>query len=149
VAPTAHSDPAPGATDLRIIYLIVRPEEKHALERALQNVVPPIYSTMRGVGRGRDGGLAYGLNGPKKRGSRNRRWWRRRSAQPGATFLPKMIFYLVVPGYLVVDVLAAASASLRVEGGPARAGLGVGFVVPMCGHRVVGEGGGAFATTGA
>lgn len=106
------------------IYLIVRPEEKRELERALSSVVAPVYSTIQALGRGSQGGLSYGAR-PKRFFGIGRR------ASPKATFLPKTIFHLVVPEELVAPIVRAASEVLRQRGGPEDCGLGVAIVADI------------------
>lgn len=106
---------------LKEVYLIVRPEEKYDLETALQTVMAPIYSTINGLGRGSNGGLAYGA--PAKRGPM--KWFRKPEL---SVLLPKTIFYFVIPESRVDQVIRAAGAVLRAKGGPDDRGLGVAIV---------------------
>jgi nitrogen regulatory protein PII len=111
--------------DLRELILIVRPEERWALERTLQAMCDTAFVSLSALGRGGSGGLRY-------RGRRS--WFSRPSV---ATFLPKAVFYLTVPASEVEHVLAAVRGALRVESGPADAGLGLGLVLPLEIERAV------------
>lgn len=104
------------------LYVVVRPEEKVAVERALQCVVPPMYTTMSATGRGREGGLA---NAPRRR----RFWFFGRDRAP-AILRPKIVFYVVLPEEAVEDALQAIRAVLRSERGT-ETSLGAAFVLPM------------------
>lgn len=124
---------------LKELYLLVRPEEKYAVERALQSVVGPIYSSFTGLGRGTSGGIAYA-------GAR-RRWWSLKRERHLSLFLPKVIFYLVVAEADAADILSAVTHALRAEGGPTDCGRGFGVVMPMegdspieLGHKIRSEG---------
>ena len=106
------------------IYLIVRPEEKADVERALECVIPPMYSTFSALGRGAQGGLLYA------NGSNGFRFPFFKRPQL-AVFLPKVVFYLVVPEELTDPILENVKAALRVKGGPSDCGLGIGIVAPI------------------
>jgi nitrogen regulatory protein PII len=110
------------------IYLVVRPEERHAVEGALECILPPVHSTFQAVGRGRAGGLRYG---------KRSRWWPFGAPGPMAAFLPKTVFYLVAPTEAVDEILHAVGAALRAEGGPATHGLGSAFVLPIEGEIAI------------
>lgn len=116
--------PPPDHQRFKEIYLIVRPEEKRELERALSLVVAPVYSTIHALGRGSQGGLSYG-EAPKRFFGFGRR------ASPKATFLPKTLFHLIVPEELVAPIVRAASDVLRRRGGPEDCGLGVAIVADV------------------
>jgi nitrogen regulatory protein PII len=121
---------------LKELYLLVRPEEKYAVERALQSVVGPIYSSFTGLGRGTSGGVSYA-------DGKRRPWWSLKRERHLSIFLPKVIFYLVVAAADADEVVSAVTHALRAEGGPTDCGRGFGVVMPMegdspieLGHRV-------------
>lgn len=120
-----------GEDPLKEVYLIVRPEEKYDLEAALQTVMAPVYSTMNGLGRGSNGGLAYGA--PARRGPM--KWFRKPEL---SVLLPKTIFYFVIPQSRVERVIQAAGAVLRAKGGPDDRGLGVAIVGDVEADVVIG-----------
>jgi DNA-binding transcriptional ArsR family regulator/nitrogen regulatory protein PII len=122
--PVEHDDG--GGEPLKEIYMIVRPEERYPVERALQSVVPPIYHTMHAVGRG----------GHLEEGSRRRWSWRRREEL--TQFLPKTIVFVMVPESYVGPVLRAVGAALRLEGGPEDCGAGFAAVLPVGADHVIG-----------
>jgi len=121
----------PAGETLKEVYLIVRPEEKYDLEAALQTVMAPIYSTINGLGRGSNGGLAYGA--PAKRGAM--KWFRKPEL---SVLLPKTIFYFVIPESRVESVVRAAGAVLRAKGGPGDRGLGVAIIGDVEADVVIG-----------
>lgn len=115
---------------LRELYVVVRPEEKYAVERAMQTIIPPVYFCMSAVGRG-----GYGEPG----GGGKRRWtWRKREAR--AAFLPKTIFTVLVPESHVAALLRAIGATLRLEGGPSDCGTGFAAVLGAEEEIVIGAG---------
>ncbi len=118
-----HFLPPTDAAEWREIFLIVRPEEKITVERALMGVVPPLYVTFPALGRGRHGGLAY----------ENRRGWIRWpwGQHPKAALLPKVVFHLVVSENHVDEIINSIQASLRLKGGPPDWGLGLAIVSPV------------------
>lgn len=121
--PSPDGEPEPEL--LKEIQLIIRPEEKYAVERALQSVVPPVYATMSALGRG----------GHEERADRRWSWKRKRQL---AAFLPKTIFVLVVPEGYVEPILRAVRAALRLAGGPEDCGTGFAIVSPIADDLVVG-----------
>lgn len=114
---------------LRELYVIIRPEERYAVERALQSIVPPIYASMSATGRG-----AYWED---KQSVKQRRWsWRRREQL--AAFLPKTILFMAVPETYVNSLLKAVGAALRHEGGPDDCGTGFAMVLGVDEEIVIG-----------
>ncbi|MCC6648907.1 MAG: hypothetical protein IT374_25500 [Polyangiaceae bacterium] len=108
------------ADELCEVYLVVRPEERRAVERALDAQLPPVVTSFHALGRGRGGGLRHeGATG----------WWPFGRARAGE-FLPKVVFYLAVPARLVDDVVDAVTTALRGECGAVDHGLGAVFVLP-------------------
>ena len=97
--------------ECREVFLVVRPEERRAVERTLEGLVGSAYVTLPVLGRG----------GPPAR------------VTPRAfhTSLPKAMFFLVVPADEVDELLAAVGATLRNQGGPADCGYGLGLVLPL------------------
>ncbi len=115
---------------LQEIYVVVRPEEKYAVERAMQSIIPPVYTCMHATGRG-------GYWEPAT--SKKRRWtWRKR--QERTAFLPKVIFTVLVPESHVTALLRAVSSALRLEGGPDESGTGFAAVMAAEREIVVGAG---------
>ncbi len=107
--------------DLSEVYLVVRAEERPAVELALEGLLPALHSSFPAVGRGRGGGL---------RSQRPARFWPF-GRPPAGEFLPKIVFYLVVPSSMVDDLVRAVTAAVCAERGDAEHGLGVVFVSPI------------------
>jgi len=107
--------------ELSEVYLVVRPEERYAVDLALEALLPPLQSSFNAVGRGRGGGL---------RAERPTSWWPF-GRPPAGEFLPKVVFYLVVPSQLVEEILGAVTVALRAERGDVEHGLGTAFVLPI------------------
>jgi DNA-binding transcriptional ArsR family regulator len=125
----ASSTPEAGRADepepepLKELFIVVRPEEKYAVERALQSVMPTLYDSIHAVGRG-----------GHQRGS-SRPWQKKKQLE---AFLPKTMFVLVVPESYVGPILRAVSAALRLEGGPDDCGVGFATVAPIGEEIVIG-----------
>lgn len=126
--------------DLCEVYLVVRPEEKWLVARALEGQVGAFHSSFCGLGRGLDGGLTYARAG-RKPALRNLLGWPRNAQL--ATFLPKAVFYLVLPRELANQALEAARVALRTAGGPAECARGFGWIAPILCEVPVGAVGGA------
>lgn len=122
-------DADPDAEILKELYIIIRPEERYPVERAIQSVVPPVYSTLNAVGRG-----AYWEPAPD---TRRMRWAFNRKKQL-SEFLPKVILMMVVPEPYVEPLLTAVSAALRLQGGPEECGTGFAAVLGVESELVVG-----------
>jgi nitrogen regulatory protein PII len=105
------------------VYLVVRPEEKQAVETAIQTVAGAVYTTYNVLGRGAGGGLRYGA-------SKSRLFSFLRPSTHAAAFLPKVAFYLVVPDAAADVVLERVGAALRIAGGPELYARGLGIVAP-------------------
>jgi len=123
----AHAEPAPAPEDeeaLKELYLVVRPEERYTVERAIQSVVPPIYTELHALGRG---DYFY---------DRERFSWAKREQR--AQFLPKTVLFLLVPESYVTPLLRAVSAALKIAGGPEDCGMGFAAVLPVEGELVIG-----------
>jgi nitrogen regulatory protein PII len=97
--------------ECREVFLVVRPEERRAVERTLQGLIGSAYVTLPVLGRG----------GPAARVT----------PKTFHTSLPKALFFLVVPVDEVDELLAAVGATLRSQGGPADCGHGLGLVLPL------------------
>jgi hypothetical protein len=82
------------------LYVVVRPEEKRAVMLTLDALVGPVYTTIAAVGRGHSGLTYEG----KKATSLVKRLWGNIEAL--TVFLPKAIFYLVIPRASADEVLA-------------------------------------------
>ncbi len=108
---------------MRELFLLIRPEERSAVETGLLSVVGPIYTVMQVQGRGSEGGLRYEEEAKKKRWS-----WKKESL---SIFLPKLMYYLVVPEELVDELLRAVGVALRMYGGPDHCGFGFAMVCPL------------------
>jgi hypothetical protein len=98
--------------ECREVFLIVRPEERRAVERTLQGLVGSAYVTLPVLGRGAP---------------------IRPRAPASWACLPKAMFFLVVPEGEVDELLSAVGATLRSQSGPADCGRGLGLVLPMDG----------------
>ena len=123
--PTLESPaPAPEAwathtrEPLKALHIFVRPEEKYPVERALQSVIPPVYTCVDAVGRGD--------RSPERR------------AQLGKTLLPKVGFILTIPESYLEPVLEAVASVLKMEGGPGACGTGWALVCPVAEEVVIG-----------
>ncbi len=72
---------------MREIYAVIRPEKDRSTKAALAKLGITAYTSLRVLGRGRQGGLRYGTetnsNGKQK-------------SLPGIKYLPKKLLYLVV-----------------------------------------------------
>ena len=110
------------------MYLVVRPEERQAVERAIECVLPCVHSTFNAVGRGLGGGLRYSGAASK---------WPFGRRAPRAEFLPNTVFYLVAPRTTIDEVLDSVRDALRAEGGDAERGLGAAFVLPLEGEIAI------------
>ena len=109
---------------LKEVFLFVRPEERHAVERALISVVGPRYTAMPALGRGSNGGVEYGT---KKHTPLSRLF-----ARPAlASFLPKTAYYFVLDEHEVDYALSAIRGTLASEGGPSDCGRGLAIVAPV------------------
>ena len=109
---------------LKEVFLFARPEEKHAIERALISVIGPMYTAMPALGRGSKGGVEYRLTS----GSPLARLFARPAL---ASFLPKIAYYLVLDEEDVDYVLSAVRGTLASEGGPDDCGRGLAIVCPL------------------
>ena len=106
--------------ECREVFLIVRPEERRAVERTLQGLVGAAYVTLPVLGRG------AGV-GPRPRAAAS---W---------ACLPKTMFFLVVPADEVDELLSAVGATLRSQSGPADCGRGLGLVLPLDAVHDIGD----------
>jgi nitrogen regulatory protein PII 2 len=91
---------------LKEIIAIIRPQHTRVTRKALEEIGVHAYTTLRVLGRSRQGGLRY----PRK--------WFRRSAD--IRFLPKRLFWIVVDDQqypAVLDALNRANRTGRIGDG--------------------------------
>lgn len=130
---TSREEPFFGGDEpLKELYLIVRPEEKYDLERTLQTIMAPIYTTMNGLGRGTRRELRFSPTA----GRGPLRWLR---GPELALMLPKTIFHMVIPESRVDAVIEAAGGVVRMKGGPGDCGLGVAIIGEVVSDIAIGE----------
>lgn len=117
-APEPASSADPDSVEERLVELsfFVRAEEKYVIERALQSVVPPVYTVQDALGRGPTSAQIH-----------------------PAGFRPVVIVSLVVPESYVAPVVGSVQAALRLEGGPSAHGNGLAVVSPLGEEIVIGS----------
>lgn len=106
------------------LVLVVRPEDRAAVARALESVAGAAFVCHHVLGRGFDGGLVYG---PPSR----RKWlgWLERSQV--LMFLPKIVFFAVLDRRSAGSIIERAGAAIRQTGAPSACAGGFAFVAPI------------------
>ncbi|HEY4485104.1 MAG TPA: P-II family nitrogen regulator [Nitrospiria bacterium] len=98
---------------MKEIIVIIRPQNAQATRKALEAIGINAYTTVRVLGRSRQGGLRY----PRK--------WFKRSAD--IRFLPKRMFSIVLEDHQLEPAVAALTAANRTG----QVGDGKIFILPV------------------
>lgn len=125
------NEPSDGS-DLCELILIVRPEDKPAVLRALDGELGSSFVIQHALGRGFDGGLLYGRQSPK----RNLLSWFRRAQT--LAFLPKIMFWTVLYRIDAKRVLERVGTAVRLTGGPSECAGGFAIIAPLCQEEPIG-----------
>lgn len=114
--PASSADPEASEERLLELSLFVRAEDKYVAERALQSVVPPVYTVQDALGRGPTSAQVH-----------------------PSGFRPVVLLSLVLPESYVDAAVASVQAALRLEGGPSAHGNGLAVVSPLGEEIVIGS----------
>ena len=98
---------------MKEIIAIIRPQQARVTRKALEDIGMTTYTTLRVLGRSRQGGLRY-----------TRKWFRRSA---DIRFLPKRLFEIVVEDHQVAAVVSAIIKSNQTK----QIGDGKIFVSPV------------------
>jgi len=112
------------------LFLIIRPEEKYEVEQALIATIGYGFTSFLAQGRGMGGGLTYS-QGRGLTYSQGRGLFPWSKSKPVTVFLPKIVYYIVVPDDVATLVLDAVGGAMRRGGGPEAFGRGLGAISPM------------------
>jgi hypothetical protein len=107
------------------LFLVVRPEDKAAVWRALEGEIGSTFISYHAVGRGFDGGLAYGKQGSKLG------WLRWLNRSQILAFLPKIVFWAVLERESAKRVIERVGAAVRLTGGPSECAGGFAILAAM------------------
>ncbi len=106
------------------LFVVVRPEDKSAVSRIIEGEPACEFIAHHALGRGCEGGFAYG-------GALKPFWAGLFNRTPRMEFLPKIVFWAVLERSAAEGLIEKIGAALRLGGGPAQCAGGFAIVAEI------------------
>src|SRR5690606_36090055 len=107
------------------LLLVIRPEDKAAVSLVLEGELYDGFVCQHAIGRGCEGGLAYGESQPSSR------WLKWSSRSYLMAFLPKIVIWAVLEKTQANTIVEKVGAAIRLSGVPTQCAGGFAVIAEL------------------